>query len=204
MKEFTPRQVEVLAYIRDAITATGIPPTIAEITSAMGLKSTHGTRGHLQALERKGAIELIPAASRGIRLMPAYAEVSGLPVVGTVAAGSPVLAEQHIEGHFQIDPRKFKPRAHYLLRVQGMSMRDAGILDGDLLAVNRTAEAHNGQIVVARVDDEVTVKRWRKKGHRVWLSPENPEFKTLEIDLRKTELIIEGLGVGVVRNKGLT
>ncbi|MDH3688187.1 MAG: transcriptional repressor LexA [Gammaproteobacteria bacterium] len=203
MKELTQRQAEILAYICDTIGSSGIPPTIAEITAAMGLKSPHGTRGHLQALERKGAIELIPGASRGIRLLQADRKVLGLPIVGRVAAGSPILAEEHIEGHFKIDPRKFTPRPHYLLQVQGMSMRDAGILDGDLLAVHRTVEAHNGQIVVARLENEVTVKRWKRKGHKVWLSPENPQYKTIEVDLRKTELVLEGLGVGIVRNKGL-
>jgi repressor LexA len=140
---------------------------------------------------------LLPGASRGIRLLK---EGGGLPVVGRVAAGSPILAEEHIEAHYQLDPTLFKPRADYLLRVHGMSMRDAGILDGDLLAVHRTAEAHNNQIVVARIDDEVTVKRFRRQRHKVTLLPANPRFSPMHIDLRRHNLDLEGIGVGIIRN----
>ena len=150
---------------------------------------------HLKALARKGVIELLPGASRGIRIKDI-----GLPVVGRVAAGSPLLSEEHIEAHYQLDPALFKPRADYLLRVHGMSMRNAGILDGDLLAVHRTTEARNKQIVVARIDDEVTVKRFQRRGHTVTLLPENPRFSPIQVDLRQQSLVLEGLGVGVIRN----
>ena len=202
MKPLTVRQTEVLECIRDKVKTTGIPPTIAEIASTIGVTSPHGVRGHLQALARKGAIELIPSASRGIRLLR-DARNLGLPIVGRVAAGKPILAEEHIEDHGRLDPSLFKPRADYLLRVQGMSMRDAGILDGDLLAVHRTSEAHNGRIVVVRVDGEVTVKRLRLRGHIAHLQPENPDFETLRVNMHKTDLCIEGIVVGVIRNQDL-
>jgi repressor LexA len=154
-------------------------------------------------LERKGVIELLRGTSRGIRLLGAVSD-QGLPVVGRVAAGSPILAEEHIEARYQVDPALFRPRAHYLLRVRGTSMRDAGILDGDLLAVHSTPEAGNGQIVVVRLDDEVTVKRFYReprKTHRVRLVPENPAFEPIELDLRRQPLVIEGLGVGLLRGR---
>lgn len=197
MSELTPRQAEVLAFIRQALEDSGMPPTREEIARAFGFRSPNAAEAHLRALARKGAIELLPGASRGIRLT----ETGGVPVVGRVAAGRPILAEQHIEARYQLDPRLFRPRPDYLLRVRGMSMRDAGILDGDLLAVHRTREARNGQIVVARLEDEVTVKRWRRRGHKVTLLPENPEFEPIEVDLRHEPLEIEGLGVGVIRPK---
>ena len=157
-----------------------------------------------RALERKGAIELLPGSSRGIRLLEADAErEAGIPVVGRVAAGEPILAEQHIEDHYPVDPALFHPRAHYLLRVRGMSMRDIGIMDGDLLAVHRTQQAQNGQIVVARLDEEVTVKRFRKEGSKVFLIAENEEFDPIEVDLTEQQLFIEGLGVGVIRRSDL-
>jgi repressor LexA len=176
-----------------------LPPTRAEIAEHLGFRSANAAEDHLRALARKGAIELLPGASRGIRLAQAYAGNFELPVVGQVAAGNPILAAEHIEARHQIDPKLFKPQADYLLRVKGFSMRDIGILDGDLLAVHATPEARNGQIVVARLDDEVTVKRLKRQGSRVWLLPENPEFEPLEIDLRYQDLVIEGLGVGVLR-----
>ncbi|GAB4348559.1 MAG: transcriptional repressor LexA [Gammaproteobacteria bacterium] len=194
-EELTPRQAIILEYIRDHIDATGMPPTRAEIAEALGFRSINAAVDHLKALERKGAIELIPGSSRGIRIL----EESGLPVVGRVAAGSPILAAEHIEDHYRIDPTLFHPPADYLLRVRGMSMRDAGILDGDLLAVHRTPTADNGQIVVARLGDEVTVKRFRRTRRRAWLLPENPDFEPIEIDLGEQELVIEGLAVGVLR-----
>jgi len=199
--KLTARQTQVLEFIRESILDVGLPPTRAEIAQALGFRSANAAEDHLRALARKGAIELLPGASRGIRLTEAYTESLELPVVGQVAAGHPILATEHIEARHQVDPDLFKPRADYLLRVKGMSMRDAGILDGDLLAVHATPEARNGQIVVARLDDEVTVKRLKRQGSRVWLLPENPEFDALEIDLRRQPLAIEGLGVGVLRTQ---
>ena len=156
----------------------------------------------MRALARKGFIELLPGASRGIRVLGDDAsQAPGLPVIGRVAAGQPLLAVAHIEDHYAVDPGVFRPRADYLLRVKGLSMRDAGILDGDLLAVHATREASNGQIVVARLEDEVTVKRFRQRGSRVRLLAENPDFEPLEIDLKHQEFVIEGLGVGVLRTQ---
>ncbi len=195
MPDLTPRQAEILALIREALEETGMPPTRAEIAQALGFRSVNAAESHLKALARKGAIELVPGSSRGIRLPE-----RGLPLVGQVAAGSPILAEEHIESHFQLDARLFSPRADYLLRVRGMSMRDAGILDGDLLAVHRTQEVRNGQIVVARIGDEVTVKRLLRENDQVTLLPENPDFQPIVIDLKRQALEIEGLGVGVIRN----
>ncbi|MGI8738711.1 MAG: transcriptional repressor LexA [Gammaproteobacteria bacterium] len=201
MNSLTARQTEVLEFIRDEIATRGMPPTVAEIAAGMRVSSTNGIRDHLKALARKGAIELIPSASRGIRLIEN--KDHGLPIVGRVAAGSPILAEQHIESYCRLNRALFKPKADYLLRVKGTSMRDAGILDGDLLAVHKTAEARSGQIVVARLDDEVTVKRLRLAGRKARLEAANPEFEPIEIDLRHTALVIEGLGVGVIRNRNL-
>ena len=194
----TARQAEILALIRKHIQRTGMPPTRVEIASALGFRSPNAAEEHLRALARKGAIELLPGSSRGIRITGGETAY-GLPVIGRVAAGHPVLALEHIEDHYLVDPELFRPRADYLLRVQGMSMCGAGILDGDLLAVHATPEARNGQIVVARLDDEVTVKRFRQRGNRVRLSAENADFAPIEIDLRHQALSIEGLGVGVLR-----
>jgi repressor LexA len=196
MEHLTARQAEILSLIRERIASSGSPPTRAEIAQALGFASATAAEDHLRALARKGAIELLPGASRGIRLK----EAGGLPLIGQVAAGSPILAEEHIESYCQIDPAWFTPRADYLLRVRGMSMRDVGILDGDLLAVHRTSEARSGQIVVARIGDEVTVKRLRRRGHQVQLLAENPTFSPIELDLRRDAMTIEGLGVGVLRN----
>jgi len=196
MQTLTSRQQAVLTEIQDYLLRNGVPPTRAELAHALGFRSANAAEEHLRALARKGAIELVPGASRGIRLLSA----NGLPVVGRVAAGSPILAEEHIEAHIALDAETFRPRAHYLLRVRGMSMREVGILDGDLLAVHQTPQAHNGQIVVARLEDEVTVKRFVKQGHVVELRPENADFQPLRIDLRKQPLHIEGIAVGVVRN----
>jgi repressor LexA len=195
MSDLTPRQAEILDLIRASIAERGSPPTRAEIAEAFGFRSANAAEEHLKALARKGVIELLPGSSRGIRLL----EEAGLPVVGKVSAGAPILAEQHIDAHYEVDPRVFRPRADYLLRVRGMSMRDAGILDGDLLAVHRTREARNGQVVVARVDDEVTVKRFQRRGDRVQLLAENPDYQPINVDLRRQTLVIEGLGVGVLR-----
>lgn len=200
MKDLTPRQRQILELIRDFAAEHGYPPTRGEIARQLGFRSANAAEQHLRALARKGALELEAGASRGIRLPPEQSpEPPGLPVVGRVAAGSPMLAEQHIESHCPVPAELFRPRAHYLLTVRGMSMRDAGILEGDLLAVHRTTEVRNGQIVVARLHDEVTVKRLERQGHRVRLLPENDEFTPIEVDLRREPLEIEGLGVGVIR-----
>ena len=196
MEELTARQQEILRMIREFMEDSGFPPTRAEICRAMGFRSPNAAEEHLRTLERKGVIEMLAGASRGIRLK----ESLGLPLIGRVAAGSPILAVENIETRFQLDPQLFKPRADYLLRVRGMSMRDAGILDGDLLAVHRTHEARSGQIVVARLHDEVTVKRFKRRSSQVQLLPENPDFKPIEIDLRREPLTIEGIAVGVIRN----
>jgi repressor LexA len=196
MTRLTERQTQILQLIRELVETTGIPPTRAEIARTLGFRSANAAEDHLRALERKGAIEILPGTSRGIRLK----DSPGIPVIGRVAAGSPVLAEQHIEGRYQLDRTLFRPPADYLLRVRGMSMRDAGILDGDLLAVHRTSEARNGQIVVARLHDEVTVKRFRRRGYEVLLLPENPDFQPIRVDLRRETLTIEGRGVGLIRN----
>lgn len=203
MPDLTRRQSEIPGFIRRRIEETGLPPTRADICGAFGFKSPNAAEAHLRTLERKGTIEMTPGASRGIRLVAqgARAPEFSLPVVGRVATGEPILAIEHIEDHCRVDPRMFKPRADFLLRVRGQSMRGAGILDGDLLAVHRTGRAENGQIVVARVnDDEVTVKRLHRRGaYLVRLRPENPDFEPIELDLRRDTLAIEGLAVGVVR-----
>ena len=199
MKDLTPRQHEVLDFIRQVIEETGMPPTRAEIAEALGFRSSNASEDHLRALARKGAIELVPGASRGIRLKDSLREQMGLPLVGRVAAGQPILAQEHIEAHYRIDPSLFHPKPHYLLKVQGMSMKDAGILDGDLVAVHRTPEVRNRQIIVARLEDEVTVKRYRQDGSVVWLLPENDDFEPISVDLKESPVVIEGVVVGVVR-----
>lgn len=196
MEELTDRQQEILDLIREQVEETGSPPTRAEIAKQLGFKSPNAAEQHLRALARKGAIELVPGASRGIRLP----EPPGLPIVGRVAAGHPILATEHIEGRVQMDPNLFRPRADYLLKVQGMSMRDAGILDGDMVVVHRSPEVRNGQVVVVRLDDEVTVKRYRQRAHEVTLLPENPDFEPIVIDLREQPMVIEGVVIGVIRN----
>jgi repressor LexA len=199
MEGLTARQAQILELIRSRLADTGMPPTRAEIAQTLGFRSANAAEEHLKALARKGAIELVPGSARGIRLT----EDAGLPLVGRVAAGAPILAQEHIEARYRIEPGLFQPHADYLLRVRGTSMRDAGILDGDLLAVHRTKEARSGQIVVARVGDEVTVKRLRRRGNQVQLIAENPDFAPIELDLRHDPLAIEGVGVGVIRVKGL-
>ena len=200
MHELTPRQQQILSLIQRTIREKHLPPTRAEIAKALGFRSANAAEEHLRALERKGVIELLPGTSRGIRLKDALREQMGLPLVGRVAAGAPVLAEEHIEARYQIDPTFFEAEPHFLLRVRGMSMRDAGILDGDLVVVHRSAEIRNRQIVVVRLDDEVTVKRYRQAGHKVWLMPENPDFEPIQIDLKAQPMVIEGVVVGVMRN----
>jgi repressor LexA len=198
-KPLTPRQVEILHLIETHVEESGFPPTRAEICTAMGFSSPNAAETHLRALERKGVIEMTSGASRGIRLTRPAAP-STLPVIGRVAAGSPMLAEQNVEQQCRVDPALFDPPADYLLRVRGMSMRDAGILEGDLLAVHRTTQFRSGQIVVARLHDEVTVKRIQRNRNMVELIAENPEFKPITVDLRRDPLEIEGIAVGVIRN----
>lgn len=200
--KLTARQTQVLEIIRRAVEETGYPPTRAEIAAELGFRSANAAEEHLRALARKGAIEMVPGASRGIRL-PDVAEDPGLPVVGQVAAGSPILAQEHVEDYCTLKPEFFSPSADYMLRVRGMSMKDIGIFDGDLLAVHSTQDVQNGQVVVARVEDEVTVKRFRKDGSKVYLIAENEEFAPIEVDLKEQELFIEGLGVGVIRRSDL-
>jgi len=204
MARLTPRQEEILRWIGDFVERAGFPPTRAEIAGGLGFRSSNAAEEHLKALARKGAVELLPGASRGIRLREARPGVSGrgLPLVGRVPAGAPILAEENIEETYDVDPRLFSPRPDYLLRVIGESMRDAGILDGDLLAVHRTPEAPDGRVVVARLDGEVTVKRLRRRGEAILLLPENPAFAPIVVDPDRTEFAIEGIGVGLLRREG--
>ncbi|MEQ5801915.1 transcriptional repressor LexA [Halomonas sp. H10-9-1] len=207
-RPLTQRQQNVYDFIVKTMQELGYPPTRAEIARALGFRSPNAAEEHLRALERKGAIRMIAGTSRGIRLPAQEAEADtgsgespsqGLPIIGEVAAGSPILAAEHIDRYCPLPPEYFTPRADYLLRVRGLSMKDIGILEGDLLAVHRTDRVRNGQIVVARLEEEVTVKRFERKGHRVTLLAENPEFAPIELDLRHDPLEIEGIGVGVIR-----
>lgn len=203
MRPLTPRQEEVLELVKSAIIHTGMPPTRAEIAKQLGFKSANAAEEHLKALARKGVIEILPGTSRGIKLnVPLESEIEelGLPLIGRVAAGEPILAEEHVECHYKVDPEMFKPAADFLLRVSGMSMKDIGILDGDLLAVHRTTDVQNGQVVVARVDEDVTVKRLEKRGREVVLHAENDDFSPIKVDLASQPFNIEGIAVGVIRN----
>jgi repressor LexA len=209
MIKLTARQEQILNLIKDAIENTGFPPTRAEIANELGFKSANAAEEHLQALARKGAIEISPGTSRGIRLIgasldaPARVPVSlmmSLPLIGRVAAGSPMLAQEHVETNYQVDPAMFSARPDFLLKVRGESMRDAGIMDGDLLAVKKVDSAKNGQIVVARIGNDVTVKRYRKTGAVIELLPENPDFKIIKVDPEADEFAIEGLAVGLMRS----
>ena len=200
----TKRQSEVLELICNFIEQTGMPPTRAEIAKALGFSSPNAAEDHLRALARKKYIDLLSGTSRGIRLIKKSASLVSeveLPVIGQVAAGQPILAIEHMEDSYFVDPSMFHLKPNYLLRVKGDSMVGVGILDQDLLVVHSNNVARNGQIVVARLDNEVTVKRFYKRGSKVRLSPENSSFKTLEVDLALQELIIEGIGVGVLRTK---
>ena len=198
MIKLTARQQEILDLIKSHIDETGYPPTRVEIANTFGFKSPNAAEEHLKALHRKGAIEMTPGASRGIRLPESY---TGTPIVGRVAAGNPILAEENIEDHCNIPEDFFHPQADYLLRVHGESMKDAGILDGDLLAVHKTKQVRNGDIVVARIDNEVTVKRFKRERNRavVELWPENQAFEVFKVDLRDENFDIEGLSVGIIR-----
>lgn len=198
MEKLTKRQQEILNLIKDYIANTGMPPTRMDIANEFGFRSPNAAEEHLRALQRKGAIEMLPGASRGIRVLGD--EEPGIPVIGEVAAGYPLLAEENIAQYCDISPTLFEPRADYFLKVKGLSMKDIGILEGDLLAVHRTSEARKGQIVVARIGNEVTVKRLDKKRNKVILLPENEEFEPIEIDSKSDDFAIEGLAVGVFRN----
>lgn len=209
MRPLTDRQQQIYDLIKQNIIDTGMPPTRAEIAKQLGFRSANAAEEHLKALARKGAIEMIAGSSRGIRLLledndkkenKVQNSDEGLPLVGRVAAGSPILAQEHIERHYHIDPHLFKPHADFLLRVSGMSMKDIGILDGDLLAVHKTQDVRNGQVVVARIDDEVTVKRLSRNGKHVSLLAENKDFSPIEVDLTEHDFAIEGIAVGIIRN----
>lgn len=200
----TPRQTDILGFIRSSLETRGSPPTRAEIVKQFGFASPTAAEDHLKALARKGVIALIPGVSRGIRLLEVAPQQYQLPLIGRVAAGSPLLALENLERQVPVDAALFKPRADYLLRVQGESMREAGIRDGDLLAVHRSPTARNGQIVVARVGDEVTVKRFERRGDSVRLLPENADFEPIRVDLARQAFAIEGLAVGLLRTGGLS
>ena len=216
--KLTDRQQQILELVQSAIERTGAPPTRAEIATELGFRSPNAAEEHLQALARKGVIELVGGTSRGIRLRPdtlralnharsvqfnlpliGLAQLT-LPLVGRVAAGSPILAQEHIDQTYIVEASMFARRPDYLLKVRGMSMRDAGIMDGDLLAVQKTKEAKNGQIVVARLGDEVTVKRFKPGRHGIELIPENPDFQTIIVSPDDTQFELEGLAVGLIRN----
>jgi len=199
MQKLTHRQGQVLDFIKNHMQETGMPPTRADIARSLGFRSANAAEDHLKALARKGAIEMVPGTSRGIRLPESSS--AGIPLIGRVAAGSPILAEEHIEDHIAIPADFFKPAADYFLRVHGDSMIKVGIFDGDFLAVKRTSDVHNGQIVVARIEDEVTVKRLdrAKNGYTVRLIAENDHYAPIEVDLREQAFQIEGLSVGVIR-----
>lgn len=200
MNKLTTRQAEVLEFIKSYIEEIGYPPTRADIAKELGFKSANASEEHLKALARKGAIEMIPGTSRGIKLPESKNE--GLPIIGRVAAGNPILAEEHIEDYCELPASFFSPNADYLLQVCGDSMIECGIMDGDLLAVHRTQNVNNGDIVVARIEDEVTVKRFKRSRskHQVTLLPENKDYSPIEVDLRHQDFEIEGLGVGVIRH----
>jgi repressor LexA len=212
MIKLTARQEQILNLIKDAIDNTGFPPTRAEIANELGFKSANAAEEHLQALARKGAIEIAAGTSRGIRLLGVHAEPSArsmtmpppnmmsLPLIGRVAAGSPMLAQENFETSYTVDPAMFSSKPDFLLKVRGESMRDVGIMDGDLLAVKKVDSAKNGQIVVARIGNEVTVKRYRKTGSTIELLPENPDFKIITVDPEADEFALEGLAVGLLRS----
>ena len=196
MKPLTQRQAEILKLIQSFVEDTGFPPTRSDIARALNYKSTNAAEDHLRALERKGHIKIARGTSRGIQLL----KNSGLPVVGRVAAGQPILSEEHIQTRVQVEQSLFKPAADYLLKVKGSSMRDIGIQDGDLLAVHASKEARSGQVIVARINQEVTVKRLKRKNKEIWLEAENPDFSNISINGERDEFAIEGIAVGIIRN----
>ncbi len=201
MRPLTARQAEILALIQDFIERSGFPPTRAEIAEQLGFRSANAAEEHLRALERKGILDILPGASRGIQLK--QAGLPGLPLIGRVAAGTPILAEENIRSRHKIDAALFSPNADYLLEVKGDSMINIGIHDGDLLAVHKTSEARSGQIVVARIDNEVTVKRLKRKGGAIELLPENDRLSPIAVDPRVDDFAIEGLAVGIIRTAGI-
>ena len=198
MQNLTPRQTQVLDLIKRHIDDTGYPPTRADIAKELGFRSANAAEEHLRALARKGAIEIIPGTSRGIKLP----ESQGVPIVGRVAAGNPILAQEHIEDYCEIPPSFFRPSADFMLMVRGDSMVEIGIHDGDLLAVHKVSDANSGDIVVARIDDEVTVKRLQRglQKYQIILLPENAEYSPIEVDLRSQDFAIEGISVGLIRH----
>ena len=200
LRPLTPRQEQIFDLIKEKIADTGMPPTRAEIADFFGFKSANAAEEHLKALAKKGYIEMLPGTSRGIRLAEELIEEQGLPLIGRVAAGEPILAQEHVEERYQLDGNLFHPAADYLLRVNGESMKDIGILDGDLLAVHQTADVQNGQVIVARVEDDVTVKRFKREGNIVYLHAENEAFAPIKVDLTSQHFNVEGLAVGVIRN----
>ncbi len=199
MRPLTPRQSQIFDLIKEKISETGMPPTRAEIADFFGFKSANAAEEHLKALAKKGYINTLPGTSRGIRLADEFVEQDGLPLIGKVAAGEPILALEHVEEHYKIDGTLFKPSADYLLRVDGESMKDIGILDGDLLAVHQTTDVKNGQVIVARVEDDVTVKRFKREGNVVYLHAENEDFSPIVVDLATQHFNVEGIAVGVIR-----
>ncbi len=203
MRPLTPRQQEILELIKATMIETGMPPTRAEIAKQLGFKSANAAEEHLKALAKKGVIEILPGMSRGIKLNVELndEEEQGLPLIGQVAAGEPILAQEHIENRYKLDPSMFHPKADFLLRVKGLSMKDIGIMDGDLLAVHKTDQVNNGQVVVARVDEDVTVKRFERRGSEILLHAENEDFSPIRVDLASQFFTIEGLAVGVIRDK---
>lgn len=201
MRPLTARQAEILALIQDFIERSGFPPSRAEIAEQLGFRSANAAEEHLRALERKGILDILPGASRGIQLK--QAGLPGLPLIGRVAAGTPILAEENIRSRHKIDAALFSPNADYLLEVKGDSMINIGIHDGDLLAVHKTSEARSGQIVVARIDNEVTVKRLKRKGGAIELLPENDRLSPIAVDPRVDDFAIEGLAVGIIRTGGI-
>jgi len=200
MKPLTNRQQQIYDFIKERISDTGMPPTRAEIALFFGFKSANAAEEHLKALAKKGYIEMLAGTSRGIRLTEEFIEDEGLPLIGRVAAGEPILAQEHVEERYKMDGSLFHPAADYLLRVQGESMKDIGIFDGDLLAVHQTTDVQNGQVIVARVEDDVTVKRFKREGNTVYLHAENEDFSPIVVDLTSQRFHVEGIAVGVVRN----
>ncbi|MDO6445389.1 transcriptional repressor LexA [Colwellia sp. 1_MG-2023] len=200
LRPLTPRQEQIFDLIKENISETGMPPTRAEIADFFGFKSANAAEEHLKALAKKGYIEMLPGTSRGIRLAEQFTEEEGLPLIGRVAAGEPILAQEHVEDNYKIDGNLFHPAADYLLRVNGESMKDIGILDGDLLAVHQTTDVQNGQVIVARIDEDVTVKRFKREGNVVYLHAENEDFSPIKVDLATQHFNVEGIAVGVIRS----
>jgi repressor LexA len=200
LRPLTKRQQQIYDLIKDKIKETGMPPTRAEIANFFGFKSANAAEEHLKALAKKGYIEMLAGTSRGIRLVEELLEPEGLPLIGRVAAGEPILAQEHVEEHYKMDGNLFHPAADYLLRVNGESMKNIGIMDGDLLAVHQTTDVQNGQVIVARVEEDVTVKRFKREGNLVYLHPENEDFEPIKVDLTHQQFNVEGIAVGIIRS----